>query len=73
MKYIIIGLLLSIGWHVVKLVYGILEELIFCRLHDARWYLIMVGKETKRVDTNDGVHINTVKNQIGFNYTKDEL
>jgi hypothetical protein len=69
MKYIIIGLLLSIGWHVVKLLYSVAEELIFCRLHDTDWYCVVAGKKTKNNDSKS----NVVKNQIGFHYTEEKL
>lgn len=71
MTYIIIGLLLSIGWHLAKLVYEAVHELLFCRLHDAKWYRIVAGKEPEVVESDN---VNTVKNQIGFKYTeKTEL
>lgn len=62
MKYIIAGILLSFGWHIVKIIYEIIEEILFCRLHNNRCYKIITGKE-KRVNTKgkDGL-----KMKIGF-------
>lgn len=65
MKYIITGLLLSIGWHFVKLVYEVVSELLFSRLHEAKWYLIAAGKEPAVIEDKPG-DIKEVKNRIGF-------
>lgn len=65
MNYILIGILVSIGWHVVKLVYEAVEELIFARLHKADWYLIAAGKKPKEIKDKPG-EAKTVRNQIGF-------
>lgn len=62
MNYIIIGLLLSIGWHSFKLIYEILSEIIFCRLHKADSYAVVCGKTTK----NSNKVTSTVKTKIGF-------
>ena len=66
MKYIIFGILVSIGWHTVKLIYEMVYELLFNRLHKADWYRIVAGEKPKdkRVDAK------AVKNQIGFCYTE---
>lgn len=65
MNYILIGILLSIGWHLVKLVYEAVEELLFERLHRAKWYLIAAGRKPKEIEPKPG-DAKVVKNHIGF-------
>lgn len=65
MNYIFVGLCLSIGWHVVKLVYEVAAELLFTRLHNATWYQIAAGKKPRDMKEHPG-DIKAVKNQIGF-------
>lgn len=65
MRYILIGLLVSIGWHLVKLVYRMVTELLFNRLHRAKWYLIAAGEQPEKMGSRPG-DIKEVKNQIGF-------
>ena len=67
MNYILMGILLSIGWHVVKLIYEVAAELLFERLHKAKWYAIAAGKKPKEIKPGD---VKAVKNQIGFHYTE---
>lgn len=69
MKYIVVGLLLSIGWHIVGLIFGVVEELLFSRLHSAKWYQIAAGKKVKKTKNKPG-DIKEIKNQIGFCYTE---
>ena len=49
MKYILIGIAISAGWHLVKLIYKFLEEVIFTRLHAAEWYAVLCKKQTGKV------------------------
>ena len=49
MKYILIGLAISLGWHLGKLLYKFLEEVIFTRLHAAEWYAVLCKKQTRKV------------------------
>lgn len=65
MNYILIGVLVAIGWHLVKLIYEVVVELLFSRLHRADWYLIAVGKKPKEIKERPG-DAKTVKNKIGF-------
>ena len=65
MEYILMGLCLSIGWHIIKLVYGIIAELLFTRLHNAEWYQIAAGNKPMVMEEQPG-DIKAVKNQIGF-------
>ena len=65
MKYILIGLLLSIGWHIATLIYDMAYELLFSRLHNTKWYLVAAGKKPKEVEDKPG-DAKTVKNKIGF-------
>lgn len=65
MKYVIIGLLVSLGWHFAKVIYEIAEELLFVRLHRAKWYQFIAGKKPKEIESKPG-DIKEVKNQIGF-------
>lgn len=65
MNYIVMGLLLSIGWHVAKLIYGVATELLFNRLHKAKWYLIAAGEIPKTIEDQPG-DAKPVKNHIGF-------
>lgn len=65
MNYIIMGLLLSIGWHIAKLIYEVAAELLFNRLHRARWYQIAAGKIPKTIEAQPG-DAKAVKNHIGF-------
>lgn len=64
MNYIVIGFLIGIGWHVVQLIYDVVYELLFCRLHKARWYNIAAGKRPIDIDAADNKK--SVKNRIGF-------
>ena len=65
MEYIIAGLLLSVGWHVVKIVYEMVCDILFTRLHKAKWYLTAAGKTPKTMKEQPG-DIKAVKNKIGF-------
>lgn len=65
MEYIIMGLMLSIGWHIVKLAYEIIAELLFTRLHKTKWYQVIAGKRPVTTNSAPG-EIKAVKNQIGF-------
>lgn len=49
MNYLFIGLMVSVGWHVGKLVYSLSEEIIFSRLHATEWYAILCKKQEKSV------------------------
>lgn len=71
MNYILIGLLLGIGWHLATLIYDIATDLLFARLHDATWYQIAAGKRPRDIKSQQGDN-NTVKNQIGFHYTQEQ-
>ena len=71
MNYIIVGLLLSIGWHVAKVIFKMVEELLFARLHKADWYLVAAGEKHATIGEQPG-DIKMVKNQIGFHYTQEE-
>ena len=54
MEYVIMGLMLSIGWHIVKLVYEIIAELLFTRLHKAKWYQVAAGKRPATTNSAPG-------------------
>ena len=71
MNYIIIGLLLSIGWHLASVIYEVAVELLFCRLRNARWYQIAAGKRPKTIQEQPG-DIQAVKSKIGFSYIEKE-
>lgn len=47
MNYVLIGLAVSIGWHVGKLVYGVIEEVVMTNLHAADWYAVLCKKMPK--------------------------
>ena len=65
MNYILIGILLAIGWFLVKIVYDVARELLFERLHSAKWYLVAAGIRPKEVKERPG-DAKAVKNHIGF-------
>ena len=62
MNYIIIGLLLSIGWHLVEIVYTAFEEALYVRLHKTKWYQIVIGKRS----INECKNNDNIRNKIGF-------
>lgn len=66
MEYIVIGILLSIGWHLAKLAYEVTTDLLFARLHDARWYRELAGKEKPKKNDSKPGDIHAVKRTIGF-------
>lgn len=49
MKYILIGMAISVGWHLVKLIYKFIEEVIFTRLHAEEWYAVLCKKQPTKV------------------------
>lgn len=65
MNYVLAGILLMIGWHIVKLIYEVASELLFCKLHKTKWYLVAAGKEPKTIESKPG-DAKEVKNHIGF-------
>lgn len=68
MNYLVIGLLVSLGWYIGKLIVdGIITEILFTRLHQAEWYLTVVGKSK---DTSNRKSKST-KMKIGF-YTESK-
>lgn len=44
MEYLVVGLLVSIGWHGGKLVYKLVEEIMFTRLHANDTYAVICKK-----------------------------
>jgi hypothetical protein len=70
MNYIIIGLLLSIGWQVADVIFTVLAELVMSRLHNTDWYLVLAGKKPKAIEECPG-DAKQVKCQIGFNYIEE--
>lgn len=44
LKYLVIGIVMSIGWHCVKIVYEVLAEILFQRLHKEDWYAVLCKK-----------------------------
>lgn len=63
MLCIIIGALLSIGWHLVKFIYGFIDEVVTCRLHNTKWYARLCGKGPKK---ENKVEQSTERRKIGF-------
>lgn len=61
-EYILIGLAISIGWHFGRVIFGVLEEIIFERLHRSKWYKIVVG----RMSINNKESNKNCKMKIGF-------
>ena len=61
-EYILIGLAISIGWHFGKVIFGVLEEIIFERLHKSKWYKIVVG----RMSINEKESSKKLRMKIGF-------
>lgn len=61
MKYILLGLLVSVGWHLGVLIYEILAEIIFNELHKTKWYCVLNGKKYIPKQNTD-----SVKMKIGF-------
>lgn len=62
MNYILIGALFSLGWHMVKLIWCMVDEIVYKRLHRTKWYKILcfgMDNKTGKVKT-------TVKMKIGF-------
>lgn len=68
MNYIIMGLLMSIGWQVARVIFEVAAELLFERLHKAKWYRIAAGCKTETIDDcKDGPgEPKAVKERIGF-------
>ena len=68
MNYIIMGLLMSIGWQVARVVFEVAAELLFERLHRAKWYKIAAGVEPKAIDNSEDRpgEPKAVKERIGF-------
>jgi hypothetical protein len=62
MKYILIGLLVSIGWHLAKFMYEIMCDMIVTRLHKAKWYNVATG----RIKNSSNKNKNNINNKIGF-------
>ena len=46
MEYVLIGMAVSVGWHIVKLLYHLIEEVVFNRLHATEWYAILCKKQS---------------------------
>lgn len=62
MEYVLPGLLLFIGWHAAKLIFEIISEVLFCRLHETNWYRILSGKKPKEKNEKSKGD----KSRIGF-------
>ena len=69
MEYLVIGLLVSIGWHVGKLVYKLVEEIMFTRLHANDTYAVIC----KKMPPNPKPNVTKIKpNQtIGFKVNRE--
>ena len=65
MKYLIIGLLISIGWHIGKLVMSIVWDIVDRRIHRSKLYSILIGKHDKKKKSNES---GEVQMRIGFRY-----
>lgn len=67
MNYIFIGFAVSIGWHLAKLFYKFVEEVLFTRLHTAEWYATLCKKQPVR----DVPHIkSTIKKDVDYKETR---
>ena len=65
MKYVIMGLLVGLGWHVAKLLYNMAHELLFSELHRIDWLGITSDKTPKNIKDSKNKH--SVENKkIGF-------
>lgn len=64
MNYIIIGLLIGIGWHLVGLIIQIIEIPIMSRLKHAEWYQVASGTKPRKIKNT--MNVKTVENKIGF-------
>lgn len=64
MSYISMGLLFGLGLCLVNLIFGIIEEILFIRLHNTKWYPFIAGKKIKNI--NNTMDVKSVKNKIGF-------
>ena len=65
-EYLVItGILLSIGWHLGKIVYEVAAELLFSRLHKTEWYQLAAGRKPRETGEQPG-DIKAIKNKIGF-------
>ena len=71
MTCVIVGLLLAIGWYAGKLIYEVVSELLFERLHRSKWYLMAAGRRPVVTKEQPG-DIKAVRNQIGFCYTQEK-
>lgn len=64
MNYIFVGLLIGLGWRVAELAYDVIFEILFNKLHRAKWYCDLNGKKPPKINgSNDE---KTVRNRIGF-------
>lgn len=65
MSYISMGLLFGLGLYLAKLIFGIIEKILFTVLHTTKWYPFIAGKKSKNINTT--MEVKSVKNKIGFN------
>ena len=64
MSYIAMGLLFGLELYLAKLIFVIIEEILFTRLHSTKWYSFIAGKKPKNI--NNTMDVKSVKNKIGF-------
>lgn len=53
--WLLIGLLVSIGWHIGKLLFELAKEVIFTRLHAADWYAVLCKKKPKPIKPHKNI------------------
>jgi len=70
MNYVFIGIAVSIGWHMGKLLYKLVEEVMFTRLLATEWYAVLCKKQSRKFvpPMNEGMlkEIPYRKTSIGF-------
>ena len=51
-SWIVIGFLVAIGWFSGKIIFSILEEILFERLHSSKYYRIICKKQEIKKSTS---------------------
>ena len=62
MSYIAMSLLFGLGLYLAKLIFGIIEKILFIILHSTKWYPFIEGKKPKNI--NNTMDVKSVKNKI---------
>ena len=66
MEILVIGFGLSIAWYLGKLIFDIIGEIVFMRLHKNKYYNIITGKRSRELKSKSQKVESITGGKMGF-------